>query len=126
MSRKICVVTGGRAEYGLLRWVMEEIRKTPGLELQVVATGMHLSPQFGLTYKEIEADGFVIDRKVESLLASDSSAKTSTRLLSSFGRPFTASCPLLARSINASVLACSSTPFAAVGCNTSSSVSGVK
>jgi GDP/UDP-N,N'-diacetylbacillosamine 2-epimerase (hydrolysing) len=74
MSRKICVVTGTRAEYGLLRWVMEGIRDTPGLELQVVATGMHLSPEFGLTYREIEKDGFSIDRKVEMLLSSDTSS----------------------------------------------------
>jgi GDP/UDP-N,N'-diacetylbacillosamine 2-epimerase (hydrolysing) len=73
MSRKICVVTGSRAEYGLLRWVMESIREAPGLELQIVATGMHLSPEFGLTYREIEKDGFVIHRKVEMLLSSDSS-----------------------------------------------------
>ena len=71
MSRKICVVTGTRAEYGLLRWVMEGIRETPGLELQIIATGMHLSPEFGLTYREIEKDGFRIDRKVEMLLSSD-------------------------------------------------------
>jgi GDP/UDP-N,N'-diacetylbacillosamine 2-epimerase (hydrolysing) len=71
MSRKICVVTGSRAEYGLLRWVMQGIRSTDGLELQVVATGMHLSPEFGLTYREIETDGFRIDRKVEMLMSSD-------------------------------------------------------
>lgn len=71
MSRKICVITGTRAEYGLLRWVMEGIRATPGLELQIIATGMHLSPEFGLTYREIEKDGFHIDRKVEMLLSSD-------------------------------------------------------
>jgi len=71
MSRKICVVTGSRAEYGLLRWVMEEIRGARGLELQVVATGMHLSPEFGLTFREIERDGFPIDCKVEMLLSSD-------------------------------------------------------
>ncbi len=71
MSRKICVVTGTRAEYGLLRWVMEGIRETSGLELQVIATGMHLSPEFGLTYREIEKDGFHIDRKVEMLTSSD-------------------------------------------------------
>ncbi len=72
MSRKVCVATGTRAEYGLLRWVMEGIRATPGLELQIIATGMHLSPEFGLTYREIEQDGFLIDRKVEMLLSSDS------------------------------------------------------
>ena len=62
-QRKICVVTGTRAEYGLLRWVMEEIWESASLELQVIATGMHLSPEFGLTYRDIEADGFRIDRK---------------------------------------------------------------
>jgi len=53
---------------------MEYIRETPGLELQVIATGMHLSPEFGLTYREIESDGFSIDRKVEILLSSDTPA----------------------------------------------------
>jgi GDP/UDP-N,N'-diacetylbacillosamine 2-epimerase (hydrolysing) len=77
MSRKICVVTGSRAEYGLLRWVMEDIRETPGLELQIIATGMHLSPEFGLTYRDIESDGFRIDRKVEMLLSSDTPAALS-------------------------------------------------
>ena len=71
MKRQICVVTGSRAEYGLLRWLMEGIRETPGLELQVIVTGTHLSPEFGLTYLEIEKDGFSIDRKVEMLLSSD-------------------------------------------------------
>lgn len=71
MTRKICIVTGTRAEYGLLRGVMEEVRASAGLSLQIVATGAHLSPEFGLTYREIEADGFVIDRKVEMLTSSD-------------------------------------------------------
>ena len=65
------MVTGTRAEYGLLRWVMEEIRESSSLELQLIATGMHLSPEFGLTYRDIEADGFRIDRKVEMLLSAD-------------------------------------------------------
>lgn len=81
MSRRICVVTGTRAEYGLLRGVMEGIRQAPELELQVIATGMHLSPEFGLTYREIEADGFAIDRRVEMLLSSD----TSTGVAKSMG-----------------------------------------
>ncbi|MFJ8257657.1 UDP-N-acetylglucosamine 2-epimerase [Peribacillus asahii] len=68
---KICVVTGTRAEYGLLYWLMKEIQADDDLELQLVVTGMHLSPEFGLTYKQIEADGFVIDEKVEMLLSSD-------------------------------------------------------
>jgi GDP/UDP-N,N'-diacetylbacillosamine 2-epimerase (hydrolysing) len=69
--KKICVVTGTRAEYGLLRWVMEGIRESHALELQLVVTGMHLSPEFGMTVNAIEADGFKIDRKVEMLLSSD-------------------------------------------------------
>ncbi len=71
MSRKICVITGSRAEYGLLRWVLEGIRDAPELELQLVATGMHLSPQFGMTYKEIESDGFALDFRIDTLLSSD-------------------------------------------------------
>jgi len=71
MTRKICVITGTRADYGLLRWVMQGIKDEPGLTLQTVATGMHLSPEFGLTYREIEKDGFQIDRKVEMLISSD-------------------------------------------------------
>lgn len=69
--KKICVVTGTRAEYGLLRWVMQGIKDSAQLELQIIVTGMHLSPEFGLTYRDIEADGFSIDRKVEMLLSSD-------------------------------------------------------
>jgi len=70
-KRKICVVTGTRAEYGLLRWVIDGIAKSPVLELQLIATGMHLSPEFGLTVQEIEADGHRMDRKLEMLLSSD-------------------------------------------------------
>lgn len=81
MSRKICVVTGSRAEYGLLRWVMQGIRETPGMELQVVTTGMHLAPEFGSTWREIENDGFRIDYKVEMLLNSD----TATAVTKSIG-----------------------------------------
>jgi len=70
MARKICVVTGTRAEYGLLFWLMKEIQKDKDLELQLIVTGMHLSPEFGLTYKIIEQD-FIIDKKIEMLLSSD-------------------------------------------------------
>jgi GDP/UDP-N,N'-diacetylbacillosamine 2-epimerase (hydrolysing) len=70
--RKVCVVTGSRAEYGLLYCVMKEMQKSVDIELQVVVTGSHLSPEFGLTYKQIEQDGFVIDRKINMLLSSDS------------------------------------------------------
>lgn len=71
--RKICVVTGSRAEYGLLYWFMRTIEDHSALQLQLIVTGMHLSPEFGLTYKKIEEDGFTIDAKVEMLLSSDSS-----------------------------------------------------
>jgi UDP-N-acetylglucosamine 2-epimerase (non-hydrolysing)/GDP/UDP-N,N'-diacetylbacillosamine 2-epimerase (hydrolysing) len=70
-KRKICVVTGSRADYGLLYWLLKEIHADPDLHLQVVATGMHLSPEFGLTYQVIESDGFTVDAKVEMLLSSD-------------------------------------------------------
>jgi len=73
VKRKICVITGTRAEYGLLRWVMEGIHKEETLTLQIIATGMHLSPEFGLTFKNIEKDGFKIDRKIEMLTSSDTS-----------------------------------------------------
>ena len=69
--KKICVVTGTRAEYGLLRWVMEGIHQSSELELQLIATGTHLSPEFGMTVEAVEADGFKIDRRVEMLLSSD-------------------------------------------------------
>jgi len=72
IRRKICVVTGTRAEYGLLYWLMKGIDVDPELELQIIATGMHLSPEFGNTYRQIEKDGFVITRKVDMLLSSDS------------------------------------------------------
>lgn len=67
---KICIVTGTRAEYGLLYWLMKEVQADPALELQIIATGMHLSPEFGLTYKEIEKE-FSINKKIEMLLSSD-------------------------------------------------------
>ena len=71
MSRTICVVTGTRAEYGLLRWVMQGINDAPDLTLQIIVTGMHREPRYGETWREIEADGFIIDRKVDMSLNSD-------------------------------------------------------
>jgi UDP-hydrolysing UDP-N-acetyl-D-glucosamine 2-epimerase len=69
--KKICVITGTRAEYGLLKPIMSAIQKSPELELQVIATTMHMAHNFGETYKQIESDGFVIDEKIENLIASD-------------------------------------------------------
>jgi len=70
-KRKICVVTGSRAEYGLLYWLMKEIDDDNDMELQLVVTGMHLSEEFGNTYKQIEKDGFTINNKVDISLTSD-------------------------------------------------------
>jgi GDP/UDP-N,N'-diacetylbacillosamine 2-epimerase (hydrolysing) len=70
----VCIVTGSRAEYGLLRPLMKAVQKDRALQLKLLVTGMHLSPEFGLTYKQIEEDGFVIDEKVEMLLSGDTDA----------------------------------------------------
>lgn len=74
---KIAVVTGTRAEYGLFYWLLKAIEAHPEHDLRLLVTGMHLSHEFGLTYKEIETDGFHIDEKVEILLSSDSAVATS-------------------------------------------------
>ena len=71
MKKKIAVVTGTRAEYGLLYWAMKEIQKSDKLQLLLVVTGMHLSLEFGETYLQIEKDGFRIDKKVDMLLQTD-------------------------------------------------------
>lgn len=81
MKRKICIITGSRAEYGLLKPLLDEIKSDPDLSLQLIVTGMHLSPEFGLTFSEIEKDGFRIDNKIEILLSSD----TATGTLKSMG-----------------------------------------
>lgn len=70
--RRLYVVTTTRADYGLLYWLLREIDEDPDLELMLVATGSHLSSEFGLTIREIERDGFAIHRRIEILLASDS------------------------------------------------------
>ena len=79
--KKVCVITGTRAEYGLLYWTLKALEKEPKIDLQICVTGMHLSPEFGLTYRQIEADGFTIDYKVETLLSSD----TGTAIAKSIG-----------------------------------------
>lgn len=72
--KKVCVITAARSEYGLLRWLMEEIRGDDVLELQLVVTGAHLSEEFGMTYHEIENDGFKIDEKVDLSLSTTTKA----------------------------------------------------
>ena len=73
MARKIAVFTGTRAEYGLLYWLMKDIQADPELDLRLIVSGTHLSPEFGLTYQQIELDGFKIDERIEMLLSSDTS-----------------------------------------------------
>jgi GDP/UDP-N,N'-diacetylbacillosamine 2-epimerase (hydrolysing) len=69
---KVCIVTGTRAEYGLLFWTIKKLKSDIYFDVKLCVTGMHLSPEFGLTYKQIEEDGIVIDKKIEMLLSSDS------------------------------------------------------
>ena len=76
MKRKVCFFTGTRAEYGIMSRLMRLVKDSENSEIQIIATNMHLSPEFGLTYKEIEADGFKIDKKVEMLLSSDTANGT--------------------------------------------------
>ncbi|SON50979.1 UDP-N-acetylglucosamine 2-epimerase [Vibrio tapetis] len=76
MNKKIAVFTGTRAEYGLLFWLLKDIQSDRELDLQLLVSGMHLSPEFGETYQQIEIDGFKIDEKIEILLSSDSAVGT--------------------------------------------------
>lgn len=89
--RKICVVTSTRAEYGLLYWLLKEIEADSELKLQLIVTGMHLSPEFGLTYKEIEKE-FKIDKKIEIL----SSSHTSLDICAEMSRVYEKFAPALA------------------------------
>ena len=77
MMRKICVVTGSRADYGLLSGLMSAISDSKDFHLQIIASCMHLSAEFGFTYKEIESDGFVIDEKIEMLVPGDDAISVS-------------------------------------------------
>jgi UDP-hydrolysing UDP-N-acetyl-D-glucosamine 2-epimerase len=74
VRRKVCVITGTRADYGLLYWLIKALQTDSAVELQLIVTGMHLSPEFGLTWRQIAADGFSIDRKIEMLMSSDTGA----------------------------------------------------
>ena len=75
--KKICIITGTRAEYGLLRWLMKGVSNSKKLDLQIIVTGMHLSPEFGLTINNIINDGFKVDKKVEMLISADTSTSIS-------------------------------------------------
>ncbi len=74
MKNKICIITGTRAEYGLLKPLIQKVHESETSELQLAVTGMHLSPEFGLTYQEIEKDGYPVTAKIEMLLSSDTPA----------------------------------------------------
>jgi GDP/UDP-N,N'-diacetylbacillosamine 2-epimerase (hydrolysing) len=74
MKRKIAVITGTRADYGIFYHVLKEIEKQDTLDLKLIACGMHLCPEFGMTINEIEKDGFEIADKFETILASDTGA----------------------------------------------------
>jgi len=76
MPRKIAVFTGTRADYGLLYWLISDIRASEELTLQLIVSGSHLSPEFGHTFEQIETDGFHIDEKIEMLLSSNSAIGT--------------------------------------------------
>ena len=80
MKRKICVATGTRADYGILSLLMQAIKSHPDLQLQIIATNMHLSPEYGCTYQEIEKDGFIIDKKVEMLVSGNTATATAKSL----------------------------------------------
>lgn len=75
-EKRICFITGTRADYGIMSQLMKGVASRPGIRLQVVATNMHLSPEYGMTVNEIEADGINVDCRVDSLLSGDSPAAT--------------------------------------------------
>lgn len=78
--RRIAVLSGSRSDYTLLHWTMHRIHHDPGLELVLIVTGSHLSPEFGLTVADIEAAGFPIAARVEALLSSDTAEATATSI----------------------------------------------
>lgn len=96
MKKKIAILTATRAEYGLLRPIIKELLECKEFDIKVVATGAHLSPEFGLTYQEIVDDGIKIDRKIEILLSSDTPVSISKSMglaMISFAEYFAESSP---------------------------------
>jgi UDP-hydrolysing UDP-N-acetyl-D-glucosamine 2-epimerase len=94
--RQIAVVTGTRAEYGLLRALLKEITRTSTLALRLMVTGAHLSPRFGSTYREIKADGFPIADRIDLELDGDSPveiARAVARSVVGFADAFTRNRP---------------------------------
>lgn len=94
--KQIVVLTSARADYGLLSCVIKKLMRNTEVKVRVVATGMHLSPEFGFTYKDIEKDGIKIDRKIEILMSSDTPASMSKAMgiaMISFADYFADVCP---------------------------------
>ena len=92
-KRKVCVITGSRAEYGLFYPILKKIKESNNLELQLISTSSHQSSEYGLSYKQIESDGFNIDDKIENLSSRDtkssivkSTGKATSLLSDSFDR----------------------------------------
>ncbi len=116
--RKIAIVTGSRADYGLLYWVIRRVQEDPTLDLQLIVTGMHLSPEFGMTVKEIERDDFPIADRVEMLLSSDTEAGVAASIgvgIMGFAQVFQRSRPdvlvLLGDRFEMLAAACAAVPF---------------
>ena len=85
-KRKICIITGSRADYGHLRYLIKGLKQDSSVKLQLIVTGMHLSSRYGKTYKVIEGDGFTVDKKINILRYSDSDQlPNGRRVLAPFG-----------------------------------------
>ncbi|WP_117168494.1 UDP-N-acetylglucosamine 2-epimerase [Paraliobacillus sediminis] len=94
--KKVCVLTATRAEYGLLKPLLQVLKEDSFFELSIVVTGAHLSPEFGLTYQDIENDGFIIDKKIEILVSADTPSSISKSMglaMISFAEYFSNSIP---------------------------------
>ena len=91
MKKKICIITGSRAEYGLMQNLINKFHKDKKVDLKIFVTGMHLSPEFGNTYKEILKDGFKIEKKIKILNRSDTPyaiSKSTALGVTGFGKIF--------------------------------------
>ena len=88
-KRKNCIVTGTRSEYGLLYWLMKEVAADPDLELQIIATGMHLSLDYKLSSRDIEADGFPVSDQVEMLSSTSEVGVSKSVCVGLWARPTT-------------------------------------
>lgn len=96
--KRVCVITGTRADYGLLYPLIRLLDTDNDFDLKLVVTGSHLSSHFGMTYRQIEADGFTIDKKIDILMSADSPSAVSKAMglaMIGFGDCFESMCPEL-------------------------------